>query len=191
MLNRLALAALLLAGLGGLAAASAPSPYAAFADRPIKALSAEAVADLRAGRGMGLALAAELNGWPGPLHVLELADALGLDAVQRAATERLRAAMSAEARRLGGELIAEEAALDAAFALRTIAPAALEARLARIGALQGALRAVHLRTHLDQAALLTPAQVAAYARLRGYAAAPAPAPQGHDPARHNPARHGH
>lgn len=184
MLNRLALAALLLAGLGGLAAASAPSPYAGFAGRQIKALSAEETADLRAGRGMGLALAAELNGWPGPLHVLELADALGLDAAQRAATVRLRAAMSAEAQRLGAELLAEEAALDAAFADRTIAPAALEARLARIGALQGALRGVHLRTHLDQAALLTPAQVAQYNRLRGYGSASAPAPAGHDPARH-------
>ena len=36
------------------------------------------MADLRAGRGMGLALAAELNGYPGPAHVLELADKLDL-----------------------------------------------------------------------------------------------------------------
>jgi hypothetical protein len=34
--------------------------------RPIKALSDQQVSDLRAGRGMGLALAAELNGYPGP-----------------------------------------------------------------------------------------------------------------------------
>ena len=36
-------------------------PYAALADRPIKALSADDVANLRAGRGMGMALPAELN----------------------------------------------------------------------------------------------------------------------------------
>ena len=34
---------------------------------------------------MGLALAAELNGYPGPSHVLELADKLELSAEQRAA----------------------------------------------------------------------------------------------------------
>ena len=44
--------------------------------RSIKALSDQQIADLGAGRGMGLALAAELNGYPGPSHVLELADKL-------------------------------------------------------------------------------------------------------------------
>jgi hypothetical protein len=31
---------------------------------------------------MGLALAAELNGYPGPIHVLELGDQLNLSSVQ-------------------------------------------------------------------------------------------------------------
>lgn len=52
----------------------AQTPYAGMQTRPIKALSDEQIADLQAGRGMGLALAAELNGYPGPAHVLELAD---------------------------------------------------------------------------------------------------------------------
>jgi hypothetical protein len=34
--------------------------------RDIKTLSNQQIADLRAGRGMGLALAAELNGYAGP-----------------------------------------------------------------------------------------------------------------------------
>ena len=34
--------------------------------------------------GMGLALAAELNGYPGPAHVIELAKSLGLSEPQRA-----------------------------------------------------------------------------------------------------------
>jgi hypothetical protein len=46
-------------------------------DRPIKALSAEQIADLKAGQGLSLALAAELNGYPGPRHVLELGKQLG------------------------------------------------------------------------------------------------------------------
>jgi hypothetical protein len=66
------------------------SSYAGYPERPIKALSERQTADLRAGRGMGLALAAELNGYPGPVHVLELAAPLELRAVQRAETQELR-----------------------------------------------------------------------------------------------------
>lgn len=58
------------------------NPYAAFKDRQIKALSPEQEADLRQGRVMGLALAAEMNGYPGPMHVLQLADQIGLSADQ-------------------------------------------------------------------------------------------------------------
>ncbi|TMJ88150.1 MAG: hypothetical protein E6G78_09930, partial [Alphaproteobacteria bacterium] len=65
-----------------LAADSSPAqsqqPYAGFEARSIKALSQQQIADLRAGRGMGLALAAEVNGYPGPMHVLQFADSLDL-----------------------------------------------------------------------------------------------------------------
>ena len=66
------------------ALAQSQQPYAGLEARPIKALSEQQIADLRAGRGMGLALAAELNGYPGPMHALELADALDLSGQQRA-----------------------------------------------------------------------------------------------------------
>jgi hypothetical protein len=79
------------------AAANAQTPYAGMQTRSIKSLSEQQVADLRAGRGMGLALAAELNGYPGPSHVLELADKLELSAAQRATIEGLFDAMKAEA----------------------------------------------------------------------------------------------
>ena len=69
--------------------------------RSIKALSEQQVADLGAGRGMGLALAAELNGYPGPSHVLELADKLELSADQRANVKAMFDAMKAEALPLG------------------------------------------------------------------------------------------
>jgi hypothetical protein len=42
------------------------APYAGMQTRPVKALTEQQLADLKAGRGMGLALAAELNGYPGP-----------------------------------------------------------------------------------------------------------------------------
>ncbi|PZW39457.1 hypothetical protein C8P66_12836 [Humitalea rosea] len=149
--------------------ANAPSPYAGMTDRPIRALSAEQQADLLAGRGMGLALAAELNGWPGPVHVIELAGALRLTPAQLAAAQRLMTEMQAAASALGARLIEEERALDAAFRDRSITPSDLSARTARIAALQGEIRDVHLRAHLTQAALLNTEQIDAYGRLRGYA----------------------
>jgi hypothetical protein len=178
----LPLAALLL--LAAAPPAAAQGPYAGLQARPIKALSAEQMADLRAGRGMGLALPAELNGWPGPMHVLELADRLGLDAAQRAAVTQQLAQMRREAIAAGEAVIAAEAALDAVFAGADATAEAVEAASARAGQAQGALRAVHLRHHLATAAVLTPAQRARYAELRGYAGA---APQGHGHGRH---RHG-
>ena len=167
----LPLLALLLA-----APASAQAPYAGMQARPIKALSAEQIADLRAGRGMSLALPAELNGWPGPMHVLELADRLGLDAAQRSRMQQLMATMRAAAIAAGERVIAAEAALDALFAERHATPAAVDAAAAAAGEAQAALRAVHLRTHLDTAAVLTPAQIARYNVLRGYGGAAAPPP---------------
>ncbi len=151
------------------ALANAPSPHADLTDRPIRALSAEQQADLLAGRGMGLALAAELNGWPGPAHVIELAEPMQLTPAQFAATQRLVAEMQAAASSLGARLIGEERALDATFRYRSTTPADLSGRTARIATLQGEIRDVHLRTHLAQAAMLNADQIADYGRLRGYA----------------------
>ncbi len=74
----------------------------------MKALSEQQIADLKAGRGMGLALPAELNGYPGPSHVLENADALGLSAEQRDRTKNLFDTMKAEAVPVGEQLIEQE-----------------------------------------------------------------------------------
>jgi hypothetical protein len=77
----------LIASIAFVTSVHAQTPYAGMQSRSIKALSDQQIADLNAGRGMGLALAAELNGYPGPLHVLELADKLDLSADQRAACD--------------------------------------------------------------------------------------------------------
>lgn len=176
MIRRLALAATLLAT----PALAQHGHYAGMQQREIRALSAQQVEELLAGRGMMLALAAELNGWPGPMHVLELAGPLHLTPAQRRETEALMAAHRAEARRIGAEIVEAERGLDAAFRERRITPAEITAETSRIGALQAALRAEHLRTHLAQTALLTPAQVTRYVELRGYAGgAPAAPAQGH------------
>lgn len=148
------------------------TPYAGLQRRGIKALSDQQLADLRAGRGMGLALPAELNGYPGPSHTLELAEPLGLSADQRSATAAALAAMKEETIAIGEEVIAAEAPLDRLFASRTVTPESLDAAVMRTATAQGRLRAAHLRYHLQMATILTPEQVAAYTRLRGYATGP-------------------
>ncbi|MBR0840011.1 hypothetical protein JQ607_07370 [Bradyrhizobium liaoningense] len=147
----------------------AQTPYAGMQARPIKALSERQVADLNAGRGMGLALAAELNGYPGPSHVLELADKLELSADQRDRVMALFNAMKAEAQPLGSKLIAQEAELDRLFSSRAVTPASLKASTTAIAATQGELREAHLKYHLSTADVLSTAQMQRYADLRGYA----------------------
>ena len=164
------------------------SPYAGQEARPIKALSEQEVAQLRAGEGMGLAKAAELNGYPGPSHVLELADRLGLSGQQRQATESLMRAHKARARELGELVIAAEKELDDAFAQKRIDAAALSALTAKAAQAHARLREEHLRTHLEQARLLTPAQVRHYVVLRGYAKGTPGAPPEH---RHGDDHRGH
>jgi Spy/CpxP family protein refolding chaperone len=145
------------------------SPYSGWEHRSVKALSNEKIADLRAGRGMGLALPAEeLNGYPGPVHVLELGDQLRLTKEQRTRVQELHAAMQAETIPLGERLIGQEAALERLFASKSVTPASLQAATAEIGVTQGALRLAHLRYHLSTLKALTPEQVRRDGELRGY-----------------------
>lgn len=176
--------------LAGAALAQHAQPYAGRQTQEIKALTAQEIDDLRNGRGMGFAMAAELNHYPGPAHVLELAGDLQLTARQKARVQALFDAMKVETSKLGEDLIAQERALDEAFAKRTIDEASLDVLTSRAGAARAKLRAAHLRYHLETAPLLDEKQTRLYARLRGYgetggvgAGTPRPAHGGH--------RHGH
>lgn len=147
------------------------SPHAGQETRAIKALAADEVAGYLTGKGMGMAKAAELNGYPGPMHVLELADELELTTAQRERSRAVFESMRTKAKQLGRALVDAERELDEAFARRTIAADALSCLLARVGELQAALRGAHLAAHLEQTELLTSAQIERYAQLRGYDAA--------------------
>ena len=160
------------------ALAAPVSNYAGQQSREIKALPTDDVQSYLSGKGMGLAKAAELNGYPGPSHVLELATELGLTTEQRRRTEALFAAMQASAVRLGRTLVEEERKLDQLFAGKSVTPELLDASLARIGTLQGKVRGVHLDAHLAQVRILTPEQVARYIELRGYASPRESSPHG-------------
>ena len=150
------------------AAGDAANAYAGQQSRAIKALSEADIAALRGGEGIGLAKAAELNGYPGPRHVLDLARELGLDETQKQQVAAVRDRMSVAARALGATLIEREAALDQLFARGEVTPERLNAEMAAIGDAQARLRAAHLRAHIETRSILNTEQVARYNRLRGY-----------------------
>ncbi len=157
------------------------SPYAGEENRIIKSLSADDLAQLEAGKGWGLAKAAELNGLPGPVHLLEMKKEIGLSAEQEAQITRLYETMKREAMVLGRQLITQERELDQAFANKSIDPAELRRRLNEIAETRASLRYVHLSAHLETPALLTKEQVSRYNTLRGYDGDPCQnVPAGHD-----------
>lgn len=163
--------AAVVAALSVMTTASLPaqqSPYAQHAQREIKALSAEEVAGYLAGEGMGMALAAELNAYPGPKHVLELADSLALTEAQRAETQAVFERMKTHAVRLGHVIVERERTLDRLFASGEITEEMLETLVTEIGVLTAELRYAHLRAHLAVKRLLTAEQATRYDALRGY-----------------------
>lgn len=169
------------------------SPYAGMERREIKSLSDADIADLRRGAGWGLALSAELNGMPGPAHVLELKDRLGLSPAQIASIEAIFLAMQTEARAAGESFIAAEAAIEGAFRQGNLTEDRLRSLVAAAAEARANLRFIHLSRHLQTPALLTADQIARYNELRGYTASDpcTNIPQGHDPAmwrRHNNCR---
>jgi Spy/CpxP family protein refolding chaperone len=165
------------------------TPYAGQEERDIKGLSAEDIAELRRGGGWGFAKPAELNGMPGPAHLLELKDQIGLRPEQAAAIQSIFDRMRANAIHEGERLIALEQALDEQFRGRSVTDRSLREVLAEIEKSRQALRYIHLAAHLETPTLLTPEQVRRYNQLRGYSQNPCgDVPAGHDPVmwrRHN------
>ena len=144
------------------------SPYAGLEDREIKALAADEIQGLLNGQGMSLALPAELNGLPGPRHVLDMRAQLGLSNEQDQQVQEIFDAMSRRARQLGERIVELERELDTGFAERTITEASLDGLLESLAAAQAQLRAVHLKAHLALLPVLTDEQRAHYNRMRGY-----------------------
>jgi Spy/CpxP family protein refolding chaperone len=177
MKTRLTITALALASAGAIAFGQthhghqpkqAAQPYAGQQTREVASLSAMEMQDLLDGRGMGLAKAAELNGHPGPLHVLELAEELRLTPEQR---QQVRAAferMKAKAKALGEAYVEAEKAVDQAFKAGPADAAEVSARVAVANRLLGEVRLSHLLAHVEITPLLSPEQRARYAELRGY-----------------------
>jgi Spy/CpxP family protein refolding chaperone len=136
--------------------------------RQYASFSAEDAAGLIAGRGLGLARPAELNGYPGPMHVLEHGDALALSADQRAIVMVSFDAMRERAKDAGRRYLQAERALDGAFKsgsadLETVTRLTREADARR-----AEVRLSHMQAHLEMHAVLSAEQRIKYANLRGY-----------------------
>ncbi len=144
------------------------SSYAGQEQREIKSLSPEDISALRRGGGWGFAKAAELNGVPGPLHLLEMKDRIPLTPAQIAKVSAIYEGMRSRAIRQGERLIELERRLEGHFRARAISGARLRALLAEIAEVRGDLRYTHLSAHLDVSAFLTEPQIARYNALRGY-----------------------
>jgi hypothetical protein len=154
--------------LSSLLAEGGQSPYAGQEQRDIKALSGDDIEALRNGQEQGQAKTAELNQFPGPKHVLELASSLQLSEAQGAETQRIYDAMHAEAVHLGALIIDKERDLDSLFSRKAITSEQLQTLGREIARLQGGLRIVHLQAHLEMVRVLTPTQLDQYNELRGY-----------------------
>lgn len=144
------------------------SPYAGQQDRPIKALSDDEILSYLNGEGLGYDKAAELNRYPGPREVLNLAAPLGLTEPQKQRVQGIYDEMHEKAAMLGKEIVSREAVLDSLFSGRIVDSAGLRSLVTEIARLQGELRAANLQAHLAVTRILAPDQIIAYDRLRGY-----------------------
>lgn len=162
------------------------SPYVGQETRGIKSLSQADVEGLLAGHGTpfgGMAKLAELNGYPGPRHILDLASDLELTDIQKGKIEKVYQDMSVQAIELGQRIIEIEQGVDASFKDATITDEELREKIAESTKVYGELRFVHLVAHLSMMEILTSEQVEKYNILRGYTGETNPCeniPEGHN-----------
>lgn len=167
------------------AAPSPQNPYAGQQIRNITSLSADDQKALGNGEGWGLAKPAELNGVPGPVHLIELAKEIGLTTSQVEKLKALYEEMKVQAIALGKDYIAKEKALDDYFRSGQFRDLALREKVDQAAQALANLRFLHLSYHHRTLNIVTPEQVTQYNQLRGYSQVIndpcATVPPGHDP----------
>jgi len=159
------------------------SKYAGQEKREIKSLSEEDIKELSTGSGWGLAKVAELNGLPGPKHILEMKEEIELSPLQEQGIMKLFKAMNGRAVELGYVFIGLEKELNNRFATKTIDEKVLRELLEKLSKTYMELRFAHLSTHLKTPDILSKDQIEKYNRLRGYFSENpcSDIPKGHDP----------
>lgn len=118
------------------------------------------------GRGFGMAFAADQNGYPGPLHVLELKDRLKLTADQEARMQTMLTAMFAESKPKSARLLESEARLRQLFAGGRADEATVRTAVADVEKARTEVRLVHLLSHLKTREVLTDEQRRLYHEAR-------------------------
>lgn len=144
------------------------SDYLGQESRQIKALSSDDIRGYLEGRGMGLAKAAELNGYPGPMHVLQMKEALQISKTQELKITAIFDKMKRETMALGKEIVRTEAQLEQEFRSNRANPVRVEDLTSMIGAIQAKIRASHLNAHIATKPLMTTSQLKKYNDFRGY-----------------------
>ncbi|MBA2278103.1 MAG: hypothetical protein H0W06_10105 [Chloroflexia bacterium] len=149
---------------------TAASTYAGGYDptKAIRSLTPEEIGQIERGEGAGFALPAELNGVPGPRHVLDLAAELNLSSAQIARVQAVYDEMRAVVIPAGRHYLDALQGLEEDFRSGGLTEATLRTGMAEVKRLEGELTVAHLSAHLRTAELLTPDQIAAYNRLREY-----------------------
>lgn len=167
---------------------SITSPYVGEESNPVKYLSTKDIELLQAGSGMalgGLAKSAELNGYPGPRHVLDAhkEGQFNLSNEQEERIQNLFESMQQEAISHGTALIEAEETLDRMFQEKEISEENLKSQLEILSSIQAQLRGVHLSAHLSMMEILTDEQIQRYQEVRGYSTSSNPCdtvPEGHN-----------
>ena len=147
---------------------TAATPYSGFDKRQVASFSDAEVAAMLDGRGMGFALSAEINGYPGPAHILELADQLGLTTVQREVIRQRFEFMQVRAREAATRYVAAEKALDQAFRENVMDLVAIKRLTVEADNMRSETRFAHLQAHVEARRILAKDQLERYATLRGY-----------------------
>ncbi len=93
--------AVTVAGFSNSQATSSHQSYAGQQQRAIKALSPDDIDGYLKGKGMGFAKSAELNHYPSPLHLRQMAAEINLTAKQLADIAPIETRMKVAAKRLG------------------------------------------------------------------------------------------
>ncbi len=146
----------------------ASSSYAHSRGAEVVSLTDDEVRALRQGEGMGLARAAELNHFPGPRHLLDLASDLGLSDAQVQRIRAIHDRMKSQAVAKGEDIIVAEKHLADLFASGDPSARKMTRVTEHLGAMRGQLQAIHLLAHIEAARELSAGQIREYDRLRGY-----------------------
>lgn len=121
---------------------------------------------LEKSEGAGMAFYADINGYPGPKHVLEMQEALKLTDDQFKDISAIIDEMRENARAMGVLIIAKEQELESSFRQGKASESHTKQLATEIGSLRGALRSVHLTAHIQARSVLTKEQIATYMALR-------------------------